>query len=325
MTAEKNNDVAEQARVWVVRLASGEMTDSELADLKVWLGRAPAHGAAFAEARTLWQRLAPLQETFERLERAEAGRPVEITLPIARRSRHRALATAVLALAACLLLAVFAPQIATRLEADYTNGGEAVRMVVLADGSRVTLNRNTAIAVDFTAQRRLVELLAGEAFFEVKPDPRRPFDVAAAGGVSEAVGTAYAVRLSEGGARVAVTEGRVAVSVAAAPGATLALTAGEGVRYGAGGRLGAKFALDGRRTLAWRDGKVIFVNRPLAEALAELERYHPGRILLWGDGRRVQPVSGVIDIDRLGEGLAALAATHGLSAIEVTPFLTVLR
>ncbi|GAB4354922.1 MAG: FecR family protein [Kiloniellaceae bacterium] len=327
MTAEENNDIAERARAWVVRLASGEMTDSELADFKAWLGAAPAHHAAFVDARALWQRLAPLQTAFERLERAETARPAEMTLPVARRSRHRAVAAAALALAACALLAVFAPQIATRLEADYASGN-AVRVVALADGSRVTLDRHSAIAVDFAAERRRVELLAGEAFFEVKPDPRRPFAVAAAGGISEAVGTAYAVRLTAGGARVAVTEGRVAVSWAGTPvgsATRLPLAAGEGLRYGANGRADAKFALDGRRALAWRDGKVIFANRPLSEALAELERYHPGRIVLWGDGRRLQPVSGVIDLDRLEEGLAALAATHGLRAVQVTPYLTVLR
>ena len=69
----------------------------------------------------------------------------------------------------------------------------------------------------------------------------------------------------------------------------------------------------------------VLVDRPLPEALAELERYHPGRILLLSGGRTASPVSGVIDLDRLDEGLAALAATHGLTAHRLTPYLTVLR
>ena len=37
------------------------------------------------------------------------------------------------------------------------------------------------------------------------------------------------------------------------------------------------------------------------------------------------PVSGVIDLDRLDDGIAALAATHGLTAYRLTAYLTVLR
>ena len=337
----------ETARHWVVRLASGAMTADDLALLKAWRGEAPAHEEAFAEARALWQGLAPLQATFERLEQADpVVRPAGIAqaagvagvagaAPLRHRRRTGAFAGA-LALAACLLLLAFAPQLVTDvaigLKADYSSGDTAVRTVTLADGSRITLDRNSAIALHFTAALREVELLRGEAFFEVKPNPARPFSVLAAGGRSEAVGTAYAVRLGETGVRVAVTQGHVAVSAAdpaggaaGNPAETRALTAGEGLRYGDGGRLGAAFPLDGARTLAWRNSKVVFANRPLAEALHDLERYHPGRIVLWGGGRRGQPVSGVVDLDRLDEGLAALAATYGLSAVTVTPFLTVLR
>jgi len=232
---------------------------------------------------------------------------------------------AALALAACLLLAVFAPQITTRLQADYVSGSDSVLVVALDDGSRVTLDRNSAIAVEFTAQRRTVEVLAGEAYFEVSKDPARPFDVVAGGGVSEAVGTAYAVRVGDGGARVAVTEGRVAVHLAGAPDRQRPLGAGNALCYGAEDGVSEPFPLDGARALAWRDGKVVFAGRPLAEALAELDRYRSGRILLWGSGQNLRPVSGVIDLDRLDEGLQALATTHGLTVVSISPFLTVLR
>ena len=323
-----------QARAWVVRLASGDMTATELAALKVWLADSERHRQAFAEARALWQDLAALEPAFAAAEEAAAKPPrPRQSQPsgrlVGRRAGRRAAVGAALAAtlagAACLLLALFLPQLPIALKADYVSDAAAVLNVTLPDGSRATLDRNSAIALNFDAGRRQVELLAGEAFFEVRPDRQRPFRVLAAGGVSEAVGTAYAVRLSPEGVRVAVTEGRVAVTAAAAPGAAVTLNAGEGLRYPADGQLGAAFALDGARALAWREGRVVFVARPLAEALAELERYHAGRILLLREGRHFSAVSGVIDLDRLDEGLAALAATHGLTAVEMTPYLTVLR
>ena len=327
MTAEQDTDVAEQARAWVVRLASGEMTQSELAGLKDWCGRSPGHAAAFAEARALWQRLGPLAATFDNLENAEAAAGPAACPPAARprRVRRRRVAvSAALALAACLLLALFGPDVMRRLQADYVSGADSLRVVSLADGSRVTLDRNSAIAVDFSQRVRRVELLAGEAYFEVKPDRTRPFQVAAAGGVSKAVGTAYAVRWGAEEARVAVTEGRVAVSLSGVPGATQTLGAGEGLYYGRSAGLGMTFALKDR-ALAWRRNKLVFLDRPLDDALEELDRYLPGRIVLLGDSRRFRPVSGVVDLDRLDEGLAALAATHGLTVTRLTPFLTILR
>ena len=320
MTFQVQDDVAEQARAWVVRLASGTMADNERAALLAWLAESQSHARAFEAEHAFWQRLDPLQETFERLERAEAT-PQH---PQRFRGPRVAIASA-LALAACLLLLVFAPQLAIVLKADHVSGGAAVLAVTLPDGSRLTLDRNSAIRVAYDNSQRAVELLQGEAFVEVTPDAARPFRLLAAGGVSEALGTAYAVRLEEDGARVAVTEGRVAVRSTARLAETRDLTAGQALRYDDGGRLGKPYGFDRARALAWRQDRVVLVDRPLDEALAELDRYQPGRILLIGGGRKSVPVTGVIDLDRLDEGLAALAATHGLTVHRLTPFLTVLR
>lgn len=309
-----------QARAWVVRLASGEMTDGDLAALYAWLGESTAHRRAFEAERAFWQRLGPLQATFERLEREEGATVVRALRP-RRAPLLRALA-ALGALAACLLLFAAAPDLSLALRADYRSGAEATLEVALPDGSRALLDRSSALAVDFGAAERRVVLLAGEAFFEVRRDPARPFRVAAAGGLGEAVGTAYAVRLEEGGARVAVTEGSVAVT--AGP-ARQVIAAGRALHYSEAGRLGPPRPFDAGRALAWRRGRVVLVSRPLPEALAELERYHPGRIVLLADARAAAPVSGVIDLDRLDDGIAALAATHGLTAYRLTAYLTVLR
>lgn len=319
----RNSDdktIAEQAQHWVVRLAAGDMTADELTAFKAWLGRSEDHERAFADERRFWHRLSSLGETFDRLD-PERDRAAPAPSP----GRRRHIAYAALAVAACLLVYFSGPPLLTRLQADLVSGFDRAVTVALTDGSRVTLNRDSAIRVDFSTAARRVELLRGEVFVEVVPDAARPFRVAVGQGVSEAVGTAYAVRRGEARTRVAVTEGRVAVTGAAEPGVTVSLVAGEGVRYADGRLLGAKFAVNGEDALAWRRNKVVFVGRPLRDALAELERYHRGRIVLLGDGPAYRPVSGVIDLDKLDDGITALAATHGLRAVQITPYLTVLR
>jgi transmembrane sensor len=328
MLNSDEDTVSEQAQDWVVRLASGDMTDDELADFETWLGRSNAHARAFADERRFWNRLSPLGETFDRLDR-EAGASVptrrEPREAKAGRTRRRYAVCVALVVAACLLAYVSGPSLITRLQADYVSGFDRVVSVRLPDGSRVTLNRDSAIRVDFGATARNVMLLRGEIYTEVEPDTARPFRVAAGHGVSEAVGTAYAVGLVDGRTRVAVTEGRVVVTGAAEPGLSVSLVAGEGVRYADGRLLGVKFPVNGDDALAWRQDRIIFVDRPLRDALSELERYHRGRIVLLGESRAYRPVSGVIDLQKLDDGIAALAATHGLRVVHLTPYLTVLR
>jgi transmembrane sensor len=237
----RNSDedtISEEAQHWVVRLASGDMAAGELAAFETCLARSDTHARAFADERTFWRRLSPLGATFDRLDRdAKAGR-----------SRRRHAGIAALAIAACLLAYISGLSFVTWVQADYVSGFERVVFVSLPDGSRATLNRDSAIRVDFDAAARNVTLLRGQVYVDVEPDAGRPFRVAAGQGVSEAVGTAYAVSRMGGRTQVAVTEGRVAVTGAAEPGVSVSLAAGEGVAYADGRFLGAKFAVNGDAT-----------------------------------------------------------------------------
>jgi FecR protein len=77
--------------------------------------------------------------------------------------------------------------------------------VTLADGSHVELNSQSAIAIHYDAGQRRVRLLEGEAWFEVSPDPVRPFVVEASGGTVTALGTAFNVDAEKERAHVTVT------------------------------------------------------------------------------------------------------------------------
>ena len=76
---------------------------------------------------------------------------------------------------------------------------------------------------------------------------------------------------------------------------------------------------------AWRDGVVAVEGLAFERALAEIDRYRPGRILLWTDGSALEPVTLRLSIAALDEGLDALAATHGLTVTRVTDYLVILR
>lgn len=79
----------------------------------------------------------------------------------------------------------------------------------LRDGSRVTLDADSALNVDFTAGHRSLNLARGEAYFQVAKDPARPFVVNASGTQVRAIGTQFDVRIADRRMVVAVVEGAV--------------------------------------------------------------------------------------------------------------------
>ena len=77
------------------------------------------------------------------------------------------------------------------------------RVLTLDDGSRVTLAGDSAINLDLTDHQRRVTLLRGRVYFQVAPDPQRPFLVEAGEARVRVTGTRFEVR-RDGGVREAV-------------------------------------------------------------------------------------------------------------------------
>jgi transmembrane sensor len=132
-----------------------------------------------------------------------------------------------------------------------------------------------------TATERRVDLLQGEAFFEVAKDTARPFVVGAGDQRVIAVGTQFSVRREEGDAQIVVTEGKVRVeSAAAAPSAApQVLAAGSIAQASATGTLVQRKTLSqAEELLSWRRGSLVFHDATLAEATAEFNRYNAHKI-----------------------------------------------
>jgi transmembrane sensor len=216
----------------------------------------------------------------------------------------------------------------------HTAVGEQSR-IELPDGSIAWLNTDTAIDVRYSEGRREIALLQGEAQFDVQKNPNRPFVVSANVGQSTALGTIYAVRKNDDAVLVTVTEGSVevvsplakhenSVSSSAAQGRVV-LQHGEQTRYTAGAPPGAAEKAHTAVDLAWLKGFIVIRNQPLADALAEIDRYHPGRILLLADAEILEPVTARLAINSVDNGLDALAATQGLKVTRLTDYLVLIR
>jgi transmembrane sensor len=160
----------------------------------------------------------------------------------------------------------------------------AIEIVTLADGTKVTLNTNSAVHVALSAMERRVDLIDGEAFFEVAKDTRRPFVVSAGGKLIIAVGTKFSVLRGVLDTRVVVTEGRVKVEEmhgSVIPGPATELPAGSIARAGSAGVLVNHATVAEAETyMSWRSGYIALRDTELAVAVTEFNRYNRKQLVI---------------------------------------------
>jgi transmembrane sensor len=180
----------------------------------------------------------------------------------------------------------------------YATGRGDTRVLRLADGSSVTLDTDSQLAVALTGERRMVRLSHGRALFEVAHDGKRPFTVDAGDRRVTAVGTAFVVRTDPGRVDVVLVQGSVVVDrtvkTAESPKAEQPVTLKPGQKFDVqAGGLAEVSKVDVRRELLWRDGFVEFNGDSLTRAVAEINRYNIRSITLGDDGVAALHVSGL--------------------------------
>lgn len=324
-----NADVRQQAAGWVIRLDAGDLTPPERAAFDAWLATDPSHGTALERARTTWQELDLLAGGMDRAIgsadsalAARRSRP-RATHPDARRQRslrHKAL----LATCAAVIVAVGAwqiPRVGIALRADaHTAIGETQR-IALSGGGTAQLDTGSAISLHDDAQWRDVQVLAGAASFAVGHDDPRPFRVRAGRVVVTDVGTTFQLRRDGDATDVVVASGEVEVTT---PAGKAVVRAGESASVANDNAAPHVAPVDADAAMAWTRGRLMFVDRPLNEVIAELNRYYAGRILLVDDAAASRRVSGVFRTNDPLSALRAIEANLGLHATHVAPGLVLL-
>lgn len=140
------------------------------------------------------------------------------------------------------------------------------RTVTLADGSVVSLDGGTRLALD-RRDRRAVTLQSGRALFDVVHDDAHPFQVDVGGATLTDLGTIFDVTRLDNGARVAVSEGQVRVD---ADGASLTLNPGDSVIATSSGLEARSVALED--VAGWRAGRLSYAGERLSVVAQDLAR-----------------------------------------------------
>jgi len=288
-----NPQILEEAAEWLIEFNS-EQPDAEAREkFDAWLRLSPQHVRAYLELLPVWEDGVSLPldegataEQFIALGKSDTRNIVALratpercaepaVISTFRKSRYVALAVSMLLTVAATLFLY-----ATYFSGVYTTGIGEQRSIALDDGSTIELNARTQIRVRYSDLQRNVELLEGQALFQVAKNVERPFIVHSGDTQVRAVGTQFDVNRRSASTIVTVIEGKVAVSgaggTAAPKGSTasaLFLTAGEQTTVSGAATPRAAHA-NLTNTTAWTQRRLVFDDATLGEVIEEFNRYN---------------------------------------------------
>lgn len=303
-------------------------TEADQAALDAWLSASAAHQVAYIRLKTVWKgadRLKALGAGLERgvvpdkyvwwrspFSRHQSPAKSSSTPPPASMSgwepglreshlepRHQRQArrpqlrmagvAASLLLVAALSLGGWQWYFGATDPVEFSTVLGTTKEIALGDGSHATLSSDTQLQASFSRRERRIELLRGEAHFDVAKDASRPFVVWVGDSHVTAVGTGFAVRSEaesdrEQLVRLVVTQGIVRLGFnteepPSVPSAQLAAGSVATIRDGAV-QIESRSVEQVEQMLAWRNGDVLFSGTALAEAVAELNRYNKRKIVI---------------------------------------------
>lgn len=342
--------ISEQAAAWYLE-QQDHPSERQQAAFLAWLHVSPAHVAeymAIAQMHGDLKAAASMEVTsmVDLIQQARHENAVvmfpHVVADIARENtasqqqrhpRRRTLARAVAA-AVALVLVLLAGwhwrMAAGNLRASYAANANAIREVRLPDGSLIQLARNSLVQVRFDARYRQVDVVRGDALFEVGKDPARPMLVHVGGHVLQDIGTVFDVKRDANGDTLTVISGRVRVwnapqgeigniktdiASAQSSGETIAdLTAGEQIQLNASGS-GAILTTNIEQATAWLPKDIRFQHETIGDVAQRFNAYTSTPLVIEDARIANVRISGVFHADNPQAFIAYLATLPGVRVV----------
>jgi transmembrane sensor len=282
-TVESMGEIERHAAEWILKRDRGGVTDGDRVALESWLSQDARHREAYLALDEFWDLTAGMRQWNPH----DGNIDQDILAPLGARPRRPGRVRAWSIAAGILAICIGAGWLgisALRGERYSTSVGGFER-IALDDGSVMQLNTDTVLHTRFTKSQRSVSLFRGEAYFDVAPDPLRPFEVRVGKTVARVVGTAFSVRVGAGERlELLVTQGKVLLLPDDARDPAPLIVAGQAARADA-----SSVAVDsvarpemGRR-LAWQGGQLEFDRQSLSSVAEEFNRYNRRQVRISGE------------------------------------------
>ena len=217
-----------------------------------------------------------------------------------------------------VIMTVSSPHDMTQVTKATKRGQRA--SITLSDGSIIKLNAESAItfAEKFDGDTREVSL-TGEAFFEVKSNPEKPFIVKTGEISTTVLGTSFNIQAYPLEEEIAVTvaTGKVLVEAHHPDSMTgsqaRTLTPDDQLTYHALTKTMMTQTVDTDHYLAWKNDEIRLDKTTLAEAAVILERWYDVKIIFENEALKDCLISGRYNSDKLTNILESIRYIKGIS------------
>lgn len=300
---------------WFARMR-GPDAPAARAQFEIWYAN-PRNAATYDQLVRSWDQAKFLANT-------PTGRARNLQRASSSIQRRTVVLGTMVAAAICLCLFLVIPRLyplfgaASSPPQELASTGDEPRVITLADGSRVTLDRASRLVVEFSAEARRLRLVRGRVRFEVAHDRTRPFVVEAGSGKIIAHGTVFDVAMNPEGVEVVLLQGAVEARARAGGVETARrLVPGQKLRM-SGGRLSAALAITAHDT-DWPKPMIEFNAVPLQQAVAAFNQMGRRKIVVDGVIAPDARITGAFRRDEPEAFAASVAAVSGLSLVRDDP------
>jgi transmembrane sensor len=297
---------------WALVLRDPTADHEQIKSALSWLERSAENEAAFARVNKFLDacdNIAAHREIWASPERSNAFRANSRLLAIA--------ASFLLVLVTSVALTghlIWQGQQTPPRAMHFSSAAGEFKTIALPDHSTLLLTGQSEITVEFMSRERRLNLVRGEAFFDVAADRSRPFVVQSGPGTATAVGTEFNVHRDGGGTVVTVIHGRVVVdSTGPAKRWRASLDPSMQVDYASSGTMSTIRRVDLDTILARRSGTLTFSGQPLAQVVSGINRYSREPVVLVDPDIGSIPITGSVNASRIYEWLTAFDKGLGIS------------
>lgn len=309
----QHDQLFEEAFDLIIRLHGDPANPAARELAERWRARGELHQAVWAEATRLHNMTGKVVQARSQ------------TVPQVKGiSRRRFVMGGALATAAAVSGVVVLSHPLLRINASHLTSTAELQQIPLEDGSQIILGPNSAIATQYSASVRHIELLEGMAWFDVAEDPR-PFTAQVEGLQVTTRQGAFDLSRDASLLTVAVEQERVAVTTDGLPVAlNRSLKASDWLTLDTRDYQIKQGMRSVAQLASWRSGMLVADDEPLAAVVARIARWIPGKVVLASNELGAQHISGVYNLANPQRALSLAIQSSAGKTRTLTPWLTVI-
>lgn len=305
--------------LWIVRLNTDDLHERQQAQIEfeAWRSKYPQHHDQLDQL----DQMLNFSQTIQQFSTTHgiSSQNVRSSMKLSQQSKKHILQMLSKTLVLCIGVGgmVYLAGHSTMLSyytADFKTEIGQMHSITLQDGSKVTLGAKSAIKLDFTAEKRQINLVQGDIYIDVAKDPQRPLVVHTPQADFKALGTRFIVYQYSNSSVLNMLHSKVETRSLGKDHQSKVVKQGEKIIADPLG-LGQISELDIESTeFAWDKHQILADQLPLSDLLTNLGRYHPQYLLFNRSTLKDYKVSGVINAQQdLDQTLRLLASQYPLS------------